>query len=367
MKYCKPCRLLASAKEVHCRRCGKVVVELGTQVNNQRGDKGEPALAIEGEIAELSAIEQKNVRRARLLAGICVAVVIAIALTSYQVYVHSVLSYALLSDVEITQDDFASNRIQVSFNVIRPGKVAFDRSSGDHRTEKIDTFSEAGPVTLSWAWPSPEPIDFRVCYRSGFFKSTDKRLFDVHNGPQSIDIVFLIDRTRSMEPFIKALIRKCTDFADVVKREGHDVQLGFVSFGDSEINEPIDVFDLSQNVMDFKTRVGKLKLTGGGDEPESSVEALQRALKLRFRDKARPCFVHVTDASCHHQEKLPSVADRLKAESIITYVVSMEEHANVYARLCSNGGSFLSMKNADFDRILDNLAHSLISEIRYQG
>ena len=51
------------------------------------------------------------------------------------------------------------------------------------------------------------------------------------------DIVFLMDSTRSMTPFIDTLKQNCIDFAEIVSREGHDCRLGLVGFGDVECIE----------------------------------------------------------------------------------------------------------------------------------
>ena len=77
-------------------------------------------------------------------------------------------------------------------------------------------------------------------------------------------------------------------------------------------------------------------------------------------------MVHITDASCHHIQELPRVAKEIDGREITNYVVSSEEFANLYARLCTNGGQFFSIEDASFDQILNNVARSIVNEIRYQ-
>ena len=367
MKYCRKCKLMAKADAETCSRCGGEIGGFGTTKGAANSDGTvEPALGLQGKAEELRATAKRNIRNSRFLMGLCAAIVVGMLLTGWQVYAAQVLSYAVLDNVQIDQDPKVQNRVQVSFDVVKPAQVAFDRRSGDARTEKLDVFSSAGPVQLSWAWPSDSEIDFRVVYRDGLFRAAEQKNLQVEPTSNSIDIVFLMDKTRSMTPFIDTLKMNCIEFAETVSREGHDCRLGLVGFGDVEINEPIEVFPPTADLGQFQQRVGDLTVTGGGDPPESSVEALRRAMQIPFREGAHVVMVHITDASCHHIQELPRVAKEIKDREITNYVVSSEEFANLYARLSTNGGQFFSIEDASFDQILNNVARSIVNEIRYQ-
>lgn len=365
MRYCRKCKLMAKGDIENCARCGEPVAGFGG-AKASGPDADGPTLSLQGKVQELEAAEKRNVRNTRLLLAVCGLIVAGLLITGWQVYATQVLAYAVLENVQIAQDESAPNRVVVSFDVIKPGQVAFDRRSGDSRTEKLDDFSKPGPVTLSWAWPSREEIDFRVVYRGGFTRASEQKLLAVSEVSNSVDIVFLMDSTRSMTPFIDTLKQNCIEFADIVNREGHDCRLGLVGFGDVDLNEPIEVFPPTADFNQFQQRVGSLEVTGGGDNPESSVEALQRALSIPFRDGARVCIVHITDAGCHNVEQLPTLARQLRDRSITSYVVSSDEFANLYNRLCNNGGEFYSIEDARFEDILNNVARSIVNEIRYQ-
>lgn len=356
---------MAKADAENCSRCGEAVGGFGGAKNASDADAG-PALGLQGKVEELEQAAKRNLRNSRLLMGICGAIVLALLATGWQWYSSQVLSYAVLENVNISQDETAPNRVLVSFDVVKPGQVAFDRRSGDSRTEKIDVFSSPGPVTLSWTWPSQEKIDFRVVYRGGLTRTDERQELTVGNVSNAIDIVFLMDSTRSMTPFIDSLKQNCIEFANIVSAEGHDCQLGLVGFGDVQLNEPIEVFAPTSDLASFRTRVGSLEVTGGGDNPESSVEALRRALTIPFRDGARVCLVHITDADCHNADQLPRIARQLRERAITTYVVSSDEFANLYTRLCNDGGEFFSIEDAGFAEILDNVARSIVNEIRYR-
>jgi Mg-chelatase subunit ChlD len=329
--------------------------------------RAEPALGLQGQIRQLQETHRRNVRRSVFLSLVSVVVFAALLTTIYLVYDYAVLSYAILDNVKVEQDPIYETRVNISFDVVKPGKVAFDRTSGKNHTEKLDVFATKGPTNFYWAWASDAEsgIDFQVVYRSGWMRSTVAKHFALSGRKTAaLDVVFILDITGSMQPFIDGLKKKCIEFADVVKRQGYDCRLGLIAFGDVEINEPFTIYPPTADVALFQERVANLRLLNGGDEPESTVEALGQALELTFRPEARVCFVHITDASCHHAERLPGVAAELQRRSITTYVVSREKWANLYNLLCVHGGRFFAIEEAKFEEILLNVARAITNQIK---
>jgi von Willebrand factor type A domain len=373
MKYCRTCKTRAQEDEAVCSRCGEPLALLGggpSAANAGGGVQAAPQLSLQGEIRQLEAVRNRNRRGSRLLAFVAGLVLVAILTTIYNVYSYTVLSYAVLSNVEVEQDPAAEQLIRISFDVVKPGKVAYDRLSGGERTEKVDLISTTGRQQLAWGWPSsPETgIDFRVVYRRGFTRTSVDRHFAVtgRRSGSMVDIVFLLDTTGSMEPFIKGLKERCIEFAGIVREQGHDCRLGLIGFGDVEIGEAMSVFDPTGELQSFQSAVAAVPRTRGGDNPESSLEAIRRALQMPFREHAALCFVHITDEACHHVDQLPDVALALQLKGIVTYVVSRKDFANLYSPLCVNGGRFFAINEARFDDILINVAKSITSQIRYR-
>jgi Mg-chelatase subunit ChlD len=373
MKYCIKCKRIAQASDEVCTKCGGPLSTFGAQTAPARTGAASPdpvgvTLGLQGELRTLQETQQRNVRRTRRLGLICASVLAALLATIYAIYARTVLSYAVISDVKIEQDRLAGHLIQVAFEVVSPGKVALDRRSGGRRTEKLDVFSKPGPVRLAWAWPSDPKtgVDFRVVYRTGLVRAEEEKHFAVSSSQAGVDVVFLIDITGSMGPFIEGLKRKCIEFAELVQREGYDCRLGLVAFGDVEFNEPIHAYEPTADFSAFQNQVGSLVLTGGGDLPESSVEALQAALELRTRPGVRVCFVHITDAPCHNPQNLAGVVSELRRRSITTYVVSQSDLQNLYGPLCVNGGRFHAIQHARFEEILLSVARSIANQIKTQ-
>jgi hypothetical protein len=173
-----------------------------------------------------------------------------------------------------------------------------------------------------------------------------------------------MDITSSMQPYIDGLKQKCIDFADEIRRDGIDCRLGLVGFGDVNYNEAMTVFKPNADPKEFQDAVAGLQLTNGGDADESSVEAIEQAMEMEFRPHTRICFVHITDAGCHHKERIRDLAAGLKENKVVTYVISQRILRQLYGQLCVNGGSFYGIKDAPFESILQEVAKSISNQIK---
>lgn len=368
MKYCRTCKTRAKPDDVRCSRCGGDLATWGAPPPGGMGDA--PRLALQGQILALEQVQAQHQQRGRALLVTCLLALAALLLVLYRIYAATVLSYAILSDVRVEQDPREENRVKVSFEVVQPGRVAFDRRSGSNHTEKLDVYTQPGPVQLNWAWPSDKQtgIDFNVIYRAGWTRTFQRQHFAVAGKTRAVDIVFLLDTTGSMTPFIKGLQQKCIEFADVVRQKGLDCRLGLVGFGDVRPpwHEEISILDPTTDSMEFQGAVGQIPRTQGGDIPESGVEALERALAISYRPGATVCFIHITDAPCHGAQRLSPLGETLRNRGIIVSVVSRESLQAEYSTLCVNGGKFYALDAARFEEILIHVAGAIASQIGYQ-
>jgi Mg-chelatase subunit ChlD len=401
MKYCKKCKIAAKDTDTLCPKCGGPIASFGSAQPASGAAKPQPAstkpqpsstkpqpastrpstspggappppqspgkatFTLKGQIEQLEEIKLKNIKRGRTFGILSLLLALAILFILFEVYSRTVLAYAVLANIKFEQDPIAENQITVSFDVITPGKVAFDRRSGSGHTEKLDVISTKEGHKTVWAWPSDQKtgIDFGVVYRGGWLLTSQDRHFDVTREGIGVDVVFLMDITSSMGPYIKGLKQNCNDFADQVRKRGLDCRLGLIGFGDVEYNEPILVFEPTDDLNEFQSNVSKLVLTNGGDPPESSVEAIEKALEMEFRPHTRVCFIHITDANCHHAERIPELAEALKEKSVLTYVISQQGLRRLYEPLCVNGGAFYGIRNTPFETILQEIAKSIVNQI----
>lgn len=120
-----------------------------------------------------------------------------------------------------------------------------------------------------------------------------------------VDIVFVMDVTESMQPYIDAVKQNVIAFAQDLQSNSRDYRLGLVTFEDYVISKYPDCNCAYRNTMtsdvkQFTDWVGSLHAGGGGDIPEDQLDALAYASTFPFRPEAEGIIIIVTDAPPHH-------------------------------------------------------------------
>lgn len=133
-----------------------------------------------------------------------------------------------------------------------------------------------------------------------------------------VDIVFVIDGTGSMQPLINkvktlalSLHEKLEEGLRENKRRIDNLRAKVIVFRDYYVDgnaamEESVFFELPDANNKFHDFVSNITASGGGDEPESGLEALALALRSDFitgGDRQRHVIVLFTDASAHRYEK----------------------------------------------------------------
>ena len=120
-----------------------------------------------------------------------------------------------------------------------------------------------------------------------------------------VDIIFVLDVTESMQPYIDAVKQNVIQFAQDLQSNSRDYRLGLVTFEDYVVSAYPDCNcayrnSFTSDVKQFTDWVGSLHAGGGGDIPEDQLEALAYAAKFPFRPEAEGIIIIVTDAPPHH-------------------------------------------------------------------
>ncbi len=120
-----------------------------------------------------------------------------------------------------------------------------------------------------------------------------------------VDIVFVLDVTESMQPYIDAVKANVIEFAQDLQSNSRDYRLGLVTFEDYVVSSYPDCNcayrdSFTSDVKQFTDWVGTLNAGGGGDIPEDQLDALAYAAKFPFRPEAEGIIIIVTDAPPHH-------------------------------------------------------------------
>lgn len=137
-----------------------------------------------------------------------------------------------------------------------------------------------------------------------------------------VDIVLCIDCTGSMMPVIKDVKSQALNFhSNILSRMGEkkktidNLRMRVIAFKDFWADiEPIrampDFIDMAENADQFNSFVNALSAAGGGDDPESGLEALALAIRSPWHtdlgSKQRQIVVVWTDAPAHPLEKAKS-------------------------------------------------------------
>lgn len=139
---------------------------------------------------------------------------------------------------------------------------------------------------------------------------------DLLSGGQGycVDIVMLIDATGSMLPIIEEVkdnaLAFCTKFHEAMDASGKNVdglRIKVISFRDygcdgSQAMSESEFFTLPEQNMEFRNAVMNIQAMGGGDEPESALEAMALAMRSNWTAegvKRRHVILVFTDASAN--------------------------------------------------------------------
>jgi len=174
----------------------------------------------------------------------------------------------------------------------------------------LEHFDSDGGVELDFGMTEPggqpvgnlRPDNVKVYEDGKLAKILDFR--GVGQG-RPVDIVFVLDVTESMQPYIDAVKQNIIQFVQDLAANNRDYRLGLVTFEDYVVSKYPDCNceyrnTMTSDVQKFIGWVGGLHAGGGGDIPEDQLDALAYAASFPFRPEAQGIVIIVTDAPPHH-------------------------------------------------------------------
>jgi len=209
----------------------------------------------------------------------------------------------------------------------------------------------AGPTEVSGADGSLL-LDPSVQGRAGFART-------------AVDLVFVIDTTGSMSDKIAGLVASCTTFADRFAAQDLDWRIALVAFGDLTVRgDRIMASGYTHDITRVHRELGALPPnSGGGNDGESSLEAIEKMIGLGARADALRLAILLTDEPPldHRGAKLASVLGQLTRAKILTFTVAPDLPA--YRRIAAETGGrwFPIAAGSDFSSILDMFARVVAS------
>ena len=178
------------------------------------------------------------------------------------------------------------------------------------------------------------------------------------------DVVFAIDSTGSMGSSIRNVKDNIIEFVEKLEENKVDVRLGLVDYKDIGVDGLDSTKNLGwfYNPEEFKNKVNGISVNGGGDTPESAVDALEESRQMGFSENRTKFIILLTDAGYHEKTRFPDVNSmeeeikRLKADGIITSVITSNTLASLYYdQLINETGGLSANIYGDFATELEKL------------
>ncbi len=182
------------------------------------------------------------------------------------------------------------------------------------------------------------------------------------------DIVFLIDTTGSMYDEIQNVKNNIRQFAQRLNDRGIVLRWALIEYRDITC----DGADSTRihlagydnwyiDVRSFQDEIARLTVTGGGDREETVIDALEAARLLDTREGVDTFFVVVTDADYKSENNygvasMEEEIETLRADGIVTSVVTKPTYYGVYRPLTDVTGGLLTNIDGNFATELAKLA-----------
>ena len=191
------------------------------------------------------------------------------------------------------------------------------------------------------------------------------------------DIVFLIDTTGSMWDEIQNVKNNINRFADRLEEEGVSVRWALLEYRDITCDGSASTKIIYRgssewyiNVTEYERAIASLSVDGGGDRPETVIDALAAANRLESRAGAKTFYIVVTDADYKTENNygvrdMADMIGRLNERDIITSVVTKTSYYSVYRTLTDATGGLLANIDGNFANELWNLSDLITEEVIY--
>ena len=142
----------------------------------------------------------------------------------------------------------------------------------------------------------------------------------------TIDIVFVIDASKSMRNDIDAVRNHLNQMTDLLEAGGLDFTVGLVAFRDgtsfSLLGWDFQITPQTTSVQEIKKKLAAIQCRGG----EKALDALvQAASKVKFRKGAERRFILVTDEYVSGSYSPKKVLRKLRSEKIGINVIGRDE------------------------------------------
>jgi len=143
-------------------------------------------------VQRLEVDEQRLTLKVLITGGVVAFLALLVLILLWRIYASTAGSYAVLSDVEVSQSLADPGALTLRFDVTKPGYVRIVTASAENRTERLDRFDATGPaeVKCDVRYRPGQPTEVAVLHGRGF--SRKKETFR-RGTPTQADVVLVLD------------------------------------------------------------------------------------------------------------------------------------------------------------------------------
>lgn len=176
-------------------------------------------------------------------------------------------------------------------------------------------------------------------------------------GTSGTDMVFVLDTTGSMSPYIQETKEFIRNYSSKIK----DIngRVGLVLYRDrGDIYTAQKVSDLQSDTTEMLKELDSVTVGGGGDLPEAALHAIMTALNsMQWQDGATKAIILLTDDSFHNPDKvdgttIEAVAKRsLEIDPVNVYPVVKSHLKDGYAELAQQTSGQVIINNQSSETV----------------
>ena len=201
------------------------------------------------------------------------------------------------------------------------------------------------------------------------------------------DVVFVIDTTGSMSSYIKSVKENLSAFVNYLAEKGITTRFGIIDYRDITCDgmdsTVVHYSGLSGSTWytsteDTITELSRLSVGGGGDTPETLVDALGYLVDdatYNWSSNSTRCAIVLTDADSKYDNRwgypktgsstsdvlaLEAVADELARRNIVTSIITRTSYYSDYTYLADVTGGILGDINSNYTRTLEEMADTIL-------
>ena len=222
-------------------------------------------------------------------------------------------------------------------------------------------------------WLASYGIDVSTSMISSYAANDDDVNIATVKVKGQVDIVFVVDTTGSMTSYIRNVKNNIIAFVEELDSANIRSNFALVDYRDIthdgqhytnvKKNEK-DNSNWFKSAEEFKKQIEALSVSGGGDAPETAIDALEMARQLNMRKTSQKFFVLVTDAGYKEDNNygitsMNEMIELLVADKINTSVVSNSRYQQSYKDLYTKTGGIFANVGGNFKNELLGIADNI--------